>query len=122
MAYRRLIDKFTAAYDLLGIFLHDSGRIIPLTQKDPRGLVILRENQNKLSQKGNQELSYQGSIYGAIISETTSKAQLILLAVNDRIPVLKKHWSRILPAVLKTLPVDEIVEEESPVTKLARVA
>ena len=122
MAYRRLIDKFTAAYDLSGIYLHDSGRIIPLNQKHPKGLIILRENINKLSREGANEISYQNEKYGIVVTATPSKSFIVLLAALDRITVLNKHWSRILPAILKSLPVEDIVEEESPITQLARLA
>lgn len=122
MAYRRLIDKFTAAYELSGIYLHDSGRIIPLNQKYPKGLIILRENLNKLSREGISEISYQNEKYGVVITATPGKSFIVLLATFDRITVLNKHWNRILPAILKSLPVEEIVEEESPITQLARLA
>jgi hypothetical protein len=35
---------------------------------------------------------------------------------------MSKHWNRIRPAVIKSLPVEEIVEEESPITQMARMA
>ncbi len=84
--------------------------------------MILRENNNKLFHEGNFILESSDGNYGLVISQTPSKSQLVLLVPSDKLESLAKHWSRILPAVLKTLPVEEIVEEESPVTQLARIA
>lgn len=122
MSYKSLIDKFAAAYPILGIYIHDAGRIISLNQKNPKGLMVLRENSNKLFHEGNFTLDSMDDSYGLVISQTPSKSQLVLLVPGDKLESLAKHWSRILPAVLKTLPVEEIVEEESPVTQLARLA
>lgn len=122
MSYKSLIDKFAAAYPILGIYIHDAGRIISLNQKNPKGLMVLRENGNKLFHEGNFTLDSMDDSYGLVISQTPSKSQLVLLVPGDKLESLAKHWSRILPAVLKTLPVEEIVEEESPVTQLARLA
>ena len=122
MSYKSLIDKFAAAYPIYGIYIHDAGRIITLNQKNPKGLLVLRENLNKLNHEGNFLLDYGSDSLGLVISQTPSKSQLVLLVPGDKLESLAKHWSRILPAVLKTLPLEEIVEEESPVTQLARVA
>ena len=122
MSYKSLIDKFAAAYPILGVYIHDAGRIISLNQKNPRGLINLRENGNKLGHEGNFLLETETENFGLVISQTPSKSQLVLLVPGDKLESLAKHWARILPAVLKTLPIEEIVEEESPTTKLARVA
>lgn len=122
MSYKSLIDKFSAAYPILGIYIHDAGRIIALNQKNPKGLLILRENSNKLNHEGNFILESSNDSYGLVITQTPSKSQLVLLVPGERLESLSNHWSRILPAVLKTLPLEEIVEEESPVTQLARLA
>lgn len=122
MAYQRLIDKFAAAYDLYGIYLYDSGRLIALNQKEPAGLIILRENQHKLTQNGAQTIDYQNKEFGIIINKTSGNPKIVLLSALDRIPVLAKHWKRVLPAILKSIPLEEIVEEKSPVTHLARIA
>ncbi len=122
MSYKSLIDKFSAAYPIFGIYIHDAGRLISLNQKNPKGLLVLRENVNKLNHEGNFMLESTNESYGLVISQTPSKSQLILLVPGDKLDSLAKHWSRILPAILKTLPVEEIVEEESPVTQLARLA
>ena len=122
MSYKSLIDKFSAAYPIFGIYIHDAGRIISLNQKNPKGLIVLRENSNKLNHEGNFILESSNDSFGLVISQTPSKSQLVLLVPGDKLESLAKHWSRILPAVLKTLPVEEIVEEESPVTQMARVA
>lgn len=122
MSYKSLIDKFAAAYPIYGVYIHDAGRIISLNQKNPRGLLVLRENGNKLGHEGNFLLETGSENYGLVISQTPSKSQLVLLVPGDKLESLSKHWSRILPAVLKTLPIEEIVEEESPTTKLARTA
>jgi hypothetical protein len=122
MSYKSLIDKFAAAYPIIGIYIHDAGRIIALNQKNPRGLLVLRENSNKLSHEGNFLLESETENYGLVITQTPSKSQLVLLIPGDKLESLAKHWSRILPAVLKTLPVEEIVEEESPTTQLARIS
>ena len=123
MAYKSLIDKFAAAYPIYGIYIHDAGRIITLNQKNPKGLLILRENTNKLNHEGNFTIVYnKNEEIGLIINQTPSKSQILVLTPADKIDTMAKHWSRILPAVLKTLPVEEIVEEESPITQLARIA
>ena len=122
MSYKSLIDKFASAYTIFGIYIHDAGRIIALNQKNPKGLLVLRENSNKLTHEGNFLLDSGSNNYGLVISQTPSKSQLVLLVPGDKLESLAKHWSRILPAVLKTLPLEEIVEEESPMTQMARLA
>ena len=122
MSYKSLIDKFAAAYTIYGIYIHDAGRIISLNQKNPKGLLVLRENSNKLNHEGNFLLEYGSESLGLVITQTPSKSQLVLLVPGDKLESLAKHWSRVLPAVLKTLPLEEIVEEESPITQVARVS
>lgn len=123
MAYKRLIDKFASAYPILGVYLHDSGRIITLNQNpNPKGIIVLRENMNKLIREGTHQIDYQSEKLGLIINDTNTKSQIIIITPADRMDALSKHWKRIRPAVLKSLPVEEIVEEESPLTQMARMA
>lgn len=84
--------------------------------------MVLRENLHKLSREGTHELTFQGDSFGAIINQTKTRPQIILMVSFDKVEVMHRHWKRILPAVLKALPVEEIVEEESPVTQIARMA
>ena len=105
MAYKKLIDKFASAYPIIGVYLHDSGRIITLTQKDPRGMLILRENMNKLTREGVFEIDYQNELIGLIINDGTEKSQIIVITPGGKIEALSSHWKRIRPAVLKSLPV-----------------
>ena len=121
MAYRNLIDKFVNAYDVLGIYLHDSGKIIPLVQKNPKGLLVIRENV-KIVREGTYNFTFQNLIFGAIINEVSEKTEIITLTKHDKLDLIAKQWKRVLPAILKTLPVGEIIEEESPTTQIARIS
>jgi hypothetical protein len=120
MAHRNIIDKFINAYDVLGIYLHDSGKIIPLTQKNPKGLLVIRENV-KIVREGTYDFTYQKLIFGAIINNVSEKTQIIVLTIHDKLELITKQWKRVLPAVIKSLPVGEIIEEESPTTQIARI-
>ncbi|HKZ40987.1 MAG TPA: hypothetical protein VJ044_08495 [Candidatus Hodarchaeales archaeon] len=120
MSHKVIVEKFASAYDVVGVFLEDAGRIIPLTQKNPKGLLVIRENLNKIKD-GMQEMDYEGIRFGAIVNQVNEKTRIVLLARDDKIKTVAKHWERILPAVLKALPVSEIVEEESPITQIARI-
>lgn len=121
MAYRNVIDKFVNAYEVLGIYLHDSGKIIPITQKNPKGLLVIRENI-KIVREGLYTFTFQNLMFGAIINNASEKTQILVLTKHDKMDLIAKQWKRVLPAVLKTLPVGEIIEEESPTTQIARIS
>ncbi|MFW9928812.1 MAG: hypothetical protein ACFFD1_05440 [Candidatus Thorarchaeota archaeon] len=121
MSYQQLIDKFSSAYEILGIYLHDAGKIIPLTQKNPKGLLVVRENIN-IVREGQYEFTYQELTFGALINKISDKTDIIVLTKHDKTDLIAKQWKRILPAVIKSLPVSEIVEEESPTTQIARIS
>lgn len=120
MAYKSIIDKFINAYDVLGIYLHDSGKIIPLAQKNPKGLLVIRENV-KIVREGTYDFTYQKLIFGAIINNASDKTQIIVLTIHEKLDLISKQWKRVLPAVIKSLPIGEIIEEESPTTQIARI-
>lgn len=121
MAYKNIIDKFINAYDVLGIYLHDSGKIIPLAQKNPKGLLVIRENV-RIVREGTYDFSYQNRVFGAIIAKVSEKTQIIVLTIHDKLDLISKQWKRVLPAISKSLPVGEIIEEESPTTQIARIS
>ena len=120
MAHRNIIDKFINAYDVLGIYLHDSGKIIPLAQKNPKGLLVIRENV-RIVREGTYDFTYQKLVFGAIINHASEKTQIIVLTIHDKLDLITKQWKRVLPAVIKSLPIGEIIEEESPTTQIARI-
>ena len=121
MSFKNLINKFINAYDVLGIYLHDSGKIIPLAQKNPKGLLVIRENV-KIVREGTYDFTYQKLVFGAIINNVSQKTQIIVLTKHDKLDLINKQWKRVLPAIVKSLPVGEIIEEESPTTQIARIS
>ncbi|MHA1989959.1 MAG: hypothetical protein ACW981_00350 [Candidatus Hodarchaeales archaeon] len=121
MAYKNIIDKFINAYDVLGIYLHDSGKIIPLAQKNPKGLLVIRENV-RIVREGTYDFTYQNLVFGAIVANISEKTQIIVLTIHDKLDLISKQWKRVLPAIIKSLPVGEIIEEESPTTQIARIS
>ena len=70
-------------------------------------MIILRENQHKLTRDGSQTIDYQSKKFGIITKKTSGNPRIILLAAEDRIPVLSKHWKRVLPAILKSIPLED---------------
>lgn len=122
MSYRNIIDNFIAAYDgTIGIYLHDAGQIIPLIQKNPKGLLVIRQNLHVLKEAGEPTLTYGEVVFGAMVTSASDKTQIILLVKDDKYTNVSKQWKRVLPALLKVLPISEIVAEESPSTKIARI-
>ena len=122
MSYRSIIDNFSVTYDgIIGIYLHDAGQIIPLVQRNPKGLIIIRQNLQALKETGEPSLTYSDLTFGAMVSSASDKTQIILLVTDDKYVNVSKQWKRVLPALLKVLPISEIVAEESPSTKIARI-
>ncbi len=116
----KLVTKFVQGFPVCGIYLHKSGRIIPLEEKDPQGLLVLRKHISELK-KGILDLLLDNTEFTAAIEPITEGVEIALVAEAKSFQMVANHWKRQKKFIIKSIPTQRIVADESLETRILKV-
>jgi len=114
MKYKKIIKKFSKAYDVFGHYIFESGRLVTLWEKDHFAHDILRRNLNKLKDAGELIFNEADQTYGAIVTSIPNiGANYIIVLEANKIKSVNNHWKRIRKGIFKALPFEELLTKTS---------
>ncbi|MFX1252132.1 MAG: hypothetical protein ACFFCZ_11050 [Promethearchaeota archaeon] len=121
MSYEKILSRFAEGFPILGVYLHDAGRILILVQNDQKGRDVLRKHLSEL-EAGMKEFNLDDEIFGAIIHDTDKLGVHIILVVGLKdLKTVEPAWNRIQPVLMKQLPLEDIISEAAIETQINRI-
>ncbi|MFX1534772.1 MAG: hypothetical protein ACFFDI_11165 [Promethearchaeota archaeon] len=121
MSYEKILSRFAEGFPILGVYLHDAGRILILAQNDQKGKDVLRKHLSEL-ESGIKEFNLDDEIFGAVIHDTDKLGVHIIIVVGLKdLRAVEKAWNRIRPVLMKELPLEEIISEAAIETMINRI-